>query len=891
MVTLKELAAASKILGESAGELAEESETVDHSGLKLRENGFRVSELNKVDGNEENGVENANFVPSDDKSVSVREEECNQNGINLIVDVLGSLDGGDENKNFFENNSGEDSSAENRGGLNITCVLDITGGDYKEEDGQVVEKQEHGFCVGDFVWGKIKSHPWWPGQIYDPRDASDFAVKHSKSGSLLVGFFGDGSGSWCLPAQLIPFANNFEEMSKESISKSFLNAVQRSIDEVGRVLESEMTCKCIAKESKVDLARPLVVNAGLKAGVLVPEVDVNRLLVPRYEPAEVLAKVTNLAQAVSIGSMLELAVLKSWLSAFYCAKGSHKLPVYYEPHQIEGLEDTSEIGDEVANGFGVPILGPLEDDWLSSPSSGNGKFPATSRDKIYQRRKQKSVAELMGETSEIKPKNKKKTMAKEGTDTAKSTSTTRKNSTASDGEDSCSHGPSSTGRKGKKRKGRISGSSRIMTNKVSHSESVDVGSVKGIHGGPLSSTLRVNEISSVENSIGEEGNEEPQKAAILRERKKSKYLSPPYTNLKWRAGNSSSKGESEIESEKIAKIARVGERMTKDDGDFFPSPPISNPVSEKVLPSRQRKGNDSSRHTSPQQDENDLKKIFDRVDVDASGNGVLSKVQSAAVDPLYLSKEGSLSMVREFFSAFRSSIYLDGSNYKEFHGRRRGMKRELLHSDPENQGNGPRETEPMTSQRQAGTKKIEEANCDTTKLKKTARVSSTKSSTQEIDKSASSASLVITYSPGFTLPSKDDIIRTFSMFGSLNEEETNLVTDSNTVQVEYAKNSDAEEAFRSSVNEGVPASPLHNRRLLHSSSTSEKPNSSVLADDVISDMGFINQKLERMTRVLENCDCKISPEKSSLKDEMKHLLEKVGTTVEKVRIMAETTSS
>ncbi|KAL2465552.1 Tudor/PWWP/MBT superfamily protein [Abeliophyllum distichum] len=247
-------------------------------------------------------------------------------------------------------------------------------------------------------------------------------------------------------------------MSKESISKSFLNAVQRSIDEVGRVLELEMTCKCIAKERKVDLARPLVVNARLKVGVLVPEVNVNHLSVPRYEPAEVLAKVTNLAQAVSISNMLELAVLKSWVSAFYSAKGSHKLPVYYEPHQIEGIEDTSEIGDEVANGFGVPIefpiMGPLEDDWLSSPSAGNGKFPMTSRDKIYHRKKQKSVAELMGETSEIKPKNKKKTMAKERTDSAKSTSTTRKNSTASDREDSHNHGPSSTGRKGKKRKGR-----------------------------------------------------------------------------------------------------------------------------------------------------------------------------------------------------------------------------------------------------------------------------------------------------------------------------------------------------------------------------------------------------------------------------------------------------
>jgi hypothetical protein len=31
--------------------------------------------------------------------------------------------------------------------------------------------------VGEFVWGKIKSHPWWPGWVYDPSDASELALK------------------------------------------------------------------------------------------------------------------------------------------------------------------------------------------------------------------------------------------------------------------------------------------------------------------------------------------------------------------------------------------------------------------------------------------------------------------------------------------------------------------------------------------------------------------------------------------------------------------------------------------------------------------------------------------------------------------------------------------
>ncbi|KAL2455826.1 uncharacterized protein Fot_57248 [Forsythia ovata] len=123
---------------------------------------------------------------------------------------------------------------------------------------------------GDLVWGKIRSHPWWPGQIYNPLDASKFAEKHShagQAGRLLVAFFGDGSCSWCLPSQLIPFVENFEEMSKDGSSKTFLNAVQRSVDEVGRLLESNLTCKCIPEELKVGLPRPLVANAGIKVGL------------------------------------------------------------------------------------------------------------------------------------------------------------------------------------------------------------------------------------------------------------------------------------------------------------------------------------------------------------------------------------------------------------------------------------------------------------------------------------------------------------------------------------------------------------------------------------------------------------------------------------------------
>ncbi|KAI9121937.1 hypothetical protein K1719_006626 [Acacia pycnantha] len=44
--------------------------------------------------------------------------------------------------------------------------------------------------VSDLVWGKVRGHPWWPGQIFDPSAASENAKKHLKIDSYLIPYFG-----------------------------------------------------------------------------------------------------------------------------------------------------------------------------------------------------------------------------------------------------------------------------------------------------------------------------------------------------------------------------------------------------------------------------------------------------------------------------------------------------------------------------------------------------------------------------------------------------------------------------------------------------------------------------------------------------------------------------
>jgi DNA (cytosine-5)-methyltransferase 3A len=107
----------------------------------------------------------------------------------------------------------------------------------------------HGLQVGDMVWGKVKSHPWWPGHIFSESFAGNSVHKTRlaegrKPNALLVAFFGDSSYGWFDPTELVPFSPNFSEMSTQANNKSFINAVSEALDEVSHRGALAVTCKC-----------------------------------------------------------------------------------------------------------------------------------------------------------------------------------------------------------------------------------------------------------------------------------------------------------------------------------------------------------------------------------------------------------------------------------------------------------------------------------------------------------------------------------------------------------------------------------------------------------------------------------------------------------------------
>ncbi|CAI9102178.1 OLC1v1000402C1 [Oldenlandia corymbosa var. corymbosa] len=102
----------------------------------------------------------------------------------------------------------------------------------------------YGYEIGDMVWGKVKSHPWWPGHIFNDAFASASVRRTKREGHVLVAFFGDSSYGWFDPAELIPFEPNFPEKSKQTNSRTFVHAVEEALEEVNRRQALGLVCRC-----------------------------------------------------------------------------------------------------------------------------------------------------------------------------------------------------------------------------------------------------------------------------------------------------------------------------------------------------------------------------------------------------------------------------------------------------------------------------------------------------------------------------------------------------------------------------------------------------------------------------------------------------------------------
>lgn len=525
------------------------------------------------------------------------------------------------------------------------------------------------FSVGDFVWGKIKSHPWWPGRVYDPSDASELALKLKQKNRLLVAYF-DGTFAWCHPSQLKPFKDNFDDMVGQGSSKAFTYAVQEAVNEVGRVLVTKMSRPfVVAGETKSEFAPMLAKNSGIKEGVFVPDSGTESISAVTLEPAELLSQVKQIAESIDIASVLELEILKARISAFYLSKGGYKLPCYEDPKRVLGLEDK----DDVNNAVEAPSQGPFEEDYSTlplTPKSGSGSRP-------NRRRKQKSIADIMGEEKDVDAKDKEWDASDDEVLVAIKSKGRKKKK---DNDDAGTSEPV------QKRKELLAGTDTETVR--GGKESCDRG--KSQHSGEEKEASGNENISGGSGEENDEGKpKEPnEKGFLSRERKKSKYLSPPFTT-------------SIRDFVKGRGAGLLSPRVSKYNSEAFQELELSV----------------SLNHQTP----DDEKETLDPEKVKVPSAEILSKIRDAALSPQMSRRGTSSDRLVDFVSVMRSSLYREGSLHKEYNEAEPGTGRKR--KKPESELDQSDNISP--SEDSGPAKKRKERTTSLSKMKKRARETKT----------------------------------------------------------------------------------------------------------------------------------------------------------------------
>lgn len=788
----------------------------------------------------------------------------------------------------WKKSEGEDEDGQN----GKTVTADVPNADTSENKDLEMEdlgdEGYGGFSVGDFVWGKIKSHPWWPGRIYDPSDASDFALKLRQKNRLLVAYFGDGTFAWCHPSQLKPFEENFEDMVKQSSSRAFVNSVQEAVNEVGRLMDLKISSSCVANKIRCEFTRPLADNSGVKEGILIPENGIEKLSDVLIDPAELLSRLKQFAKIISIANILELEILKARLSAFYLSRGGYRLPMHEAPQPIPGLEDS--VRDKTVNvgpsegAVEAPVHGPFEEDYSiipMSPKSGELSLShEISGNRLNHRVKQKSIAEIMGEDKDVNIKN------KDGDATEKVSVRKKRKSS----EDTMASKPV------QKRKGLFSDTER----KAASTEN-DVSWGKEIsEDGTLAHLKKKKKASGIGNTSSvskketdqEKAKGKNEKGSLSRERKKSKYLSPPFT-IPIREQR---KGEIETESPKVSCKDQVSEPATRasDQNLKTPVPLTLNSEAfqenfskelaiEQDLP-------DSSNYRTPEYDEN---KTIDTTKIQVPSGKVLSEVCYTAISPQTPADIDSLERIVDFIFIYRSSLYRHGSYYKIYKKHKPSKKRKKPESDLR-MLQKDKKSDHISANNDSEPKKRRRKNETSSGLPKEKQSAAAKTGKKGTDKNASGAALFVSFGPGSSLPSKSDLVTLYSKFGALNESETAMFSSDYTASVFFLKASDAEKALRHSQNMNPFGSSEATFRLQYlcagskskSSLTKKKdktpatPSASLSPGNDASKLNYIKQKLQGLTSMLEASDAKSPDIKTKLECELKGLLEDVNKMVE-----------
>ncbi|KAL6865383.1 hypothetical protein ACP4OV_016534 [Aristida adscensionis] len=233
------------------------------------------------------------------------------------------------------------------------------------------EEGARGLAPPRLVWCKVRCHPWWPGQVVGPADASELAQRQRRGRSAaLVAFFWDKTFAWAAdPAALLPFRAGFRRLAAQNAMPTFAAAVDDALGEVARRVDAGLSCGCAAATKK-----HAIDNAGVREGAdaAAPDAAFAR---GALRGEAFVAYISALATAPLAGAdRVDLAVATAQLKAFSRWRGPRGgLPEYTFFHGIDGVP--LEAHATVKAKRGRSRADDVIEKWKMSRCRGRGNAP------------------------------------------------------------------------------------------------------------------------------------------------------------------------------------------------------------------------------------------------------------------------------------------------------------------------------------------------------------------------------------------------------------------------------------------------------------------------------------------------------------------------------------
>jgi hypothetical protein len=300
-----------------------------------------------LEGKSENGIvelggSEGTLKTSDEQRKEVNDilekEVMSDDDIRVESDVRQSVEGkacvsekidSQKEKEIEAEEFNDDEQVKENDGKVVKCGSMKSSGKGYQASYQLATAKKGKFSVNDLVWGKVRSHPWWPGQIFDPSDSSAQAMKHFKKNCYLVAYYGDGTFAWNEASKLKSFMTHFSHIDKQKNSEAFQSAVDSALGEVKRRVEFGLACSCVPKDTYDKIKLQTVENCGIQQEPsFVHRVD-ESLNVSSFSPENLMEYLKDLSKCPTRGfDRLELLIAKARLLAFYRLKGYSYLPEF-----------------------------------------------------------------------------------------------------------------------------------------------------------------------------------------------------------------------------------------------------------------------------------------------------------------------------------------------------------------------------------------------------------------------------------------------------------------------------------------------------------------------------------------------------------------------------------